>query len=92
MKSKYLIDPTTFQLPAIDARISAFVEEKGENPWGSTNCYIGIIYNGTRYRQLIAEGLTEWVACDHFLIDLGLKKLESAHGYDSLFELPADLV
>lgn len=92
MKSKYLIDPATFALPAIDASISAFVEEKGEDPWGSTNCYIGIIYNGTRYRQLIAEGLTEWVACDYFLIDLGLTKLEPVHGYDSLFELPADLV
>ena len=35
MKSKYLIDPTTFELPAFDVQITQYVEEKGEDPWGS---------------------------------------------------------
>ena len=89
MKSKYLIDPTTFELPAFDAQITQYVEEKGEDPWGSTNCYIGIYHNGVLYRRLTAEGLTEWAGCDNFLFSLGLTKIEAEHGYDSLFEQPA---
>ena len=89
MKSKYLIDPTTFELPAFDAQITQYVEEKGEDPWGSTNCYIGIYHNGVLYRRLTAEGLTEWVGCDNFLFSLGLNKIEAKQGYDSLFEQPA---
>ncbi|OOF82509.1 hypothetical protein BKG93_11250 [Rodentibacter ratti] len=89
MKSQYLVDISTFELPEIDAQISQYVEEEGEHPWGSTNFFIGIYFNGSLYRRLTAEGLTEWVGCDNFLFSLGLTKIESTRGYDSLFETPA---
>ncbi len=84
MRSVYLSDVR----PEIDAQISAYVEEKGEDPWGSTDCFVGIIYQGIIYRRLIAEGLTEWASCDSFLLDLGLQKLPAKAGYDALFEIP----
>ncbi|SUT91479.1 hypothetical protein [Actinobacillus lignieresii] len=90
MKSKYLVE--NYPLPAIDTKITAYVEEKGEDPWGSTDFYIGIIHQGVLYRRLSAEGITELVGCDNFLLDLGLIKQPAAKGYDSLFEVPANLV
>lgn len=90
MKSKYLVE--NHPLPEIDRLITDYVEEQGEDPWGSTDCHIGIIHQGVLYRCLSAEGITEWVGCDNFLMNLGLTKLPATKGYDSLFEVPANLV
>ncbi|HDR1874058.1 TPA: hypothetical protein QB637_000352 [Pasteurella multocida] len=85
MKSCYL---NSDNLPAIDKDITNYIEEIGEDPWGSTNCYVGIQYNNVLYRRVACEGLTEWVGFEKFLWDLNLTKLDDSQcpkGYDSVF-------
>ncbi|HDL1112637.1 TPA: hypothetical protein PWU90_000797 [Mannheimia haemolytica] len=90
MKSKYLVDTTTFKLPEIDPLITAFVEE---NPsyWGSTISVAAIKHLGEIYRLIICdEGLTEWMCCINWLNQHGYTDITKGKGlnrYDAVFEL-----
>ena len=59
MKSKYLIDPTTFELPAFDAQITQYVEEKGEEgeAFERKRENLGLATKAALGRMLIRQGL-----------------------------------
>lgn len=81
-------------IPPFDAQIVQYVAEEGESLYGSTEMVVGIGYRGSVYRSITTEGMTEYMGCIDFLLDLGLVDLlenqVSFKGFDSLFVLPDD--
>lgn len=89
MKSKYLVDLATFELPTVDVEITAFVE-KQEVYWGNNFYKIGIMHNGVIYREVLCEeGLSELISFHNFIGDYGYTDLVGDKGhiknYSSLF-------
>lgn len=73
-------------IPDFDVQIIQFVTQQGESLWGSSEMLIGIQNNaGIIYRQIICEGMTEYMACVQFLPDLGLINTKSIKPFDDVF-------
>lgn len=95
MKSKYLIDPTSFELPEIDPLITAFVK-KQKTYWADDIFHLAIQHNGMVYRIVTCEeGLSDLIPFTEFMHDHGyvdLAKDNGAYkGYSSFFVHKADL-
>ncbi|MFZ7197770.1 hypothetical protein [Avibacterium avium] len=95
MKSKYLVDITTFELPPVDAEITTFIE-KQEVYWGDDFYKIGIMHNGVIYREILCEeGLIELISFHNFIGDHGYTDLVGDKGhiksYSSLFVRNSDI-
>lgn len=89
MKSKYLVDTATFELPEIDPLITEFVE-KQEVGWGDDVFYLGVMHNGVIYRRLMCEeGAHDFIPFKEFMHDHGYTELvgesSSLKGYSMLF-------
>lgn len=89
MKSKYLIDPTQFELPEIDPLITAFVE-KQTTYWADDIFHLAIQHNGVVYRVVICEeGISDLMPFNDFMHDHGYIDLAgnngSFKGYSSFF-------
>lgn len=72
-------------LPDFDVDIVRYVNEKGANLWGSSEMLIGIQFNGRIYRQIICEGMTEYIGCTQDLPDFGLTAIPAVKPYDDVF-------
>lgn len=88
MKSKYLVDTTTFELPDFDKSLSEYIRLH-ETYWGSVTYIIGIMHNGVLYRCIICDdGLGEFVGCCEWLNKQGYTNLlpgKPKNGYDAIF-------
>ncbi|MBS6009691.1 MAG: hypothetical protein KH943_08050 [Haemophilus parahaemolyticus] len=95
MKSKYLVDPTTFELPAIDAEITAFVENQAVK-YADEVFHMAIEHNGKVYRVVTCEeGLTDLQDFNNFMNKHGYTDLAwewgSHKGYSSYFVIKSNL-
>lgn len=89
MKSKYLVDTTTFELPAIDAEITAFVEKRPVHN-ADEIFHLAIEHNGVVYRVVTCEeGFSDLQAFNNFMNQHGYTDLAwewgSHKGYSSYF-------
>lgn len=95
MKSQYLVDCSTFELPAIDAEITAYVQAQ-ESYWAETDYRVGIMHNGVIYRLIICdEDLPELIAFTQWIVPQGYTDIVGErgimNGYSSIFVPNSDL-
>ncbi|OOF60831.1 hypothetical protein BH925_04145 [Rodentibacter pneumotropicus] len=95
MKSQYLVDISTFELPEIDSAITAFVENQ-DTYWADDIYRLAIMHRGIIYRVVTCEeGFSDLIPFTEFMHDYGYIDLakDRGHfkGYSSLFIHKADL-
>lgn len=85
--------------PDYDDRISQWLEQQPEDPWGSMEYPVALYHNGFIYRAITGSGLGDYVSICEFLKRLGLVNLlpddGMFRGYDAVFAIPtvkADIV
>lgn len=88
MKSKYLIDPETFELPTIDSIITEFVKHRPVY-YGDEVFPLAIEHNGVCYRVVICEESEDLFDFNDLMLKHGYKDLaweQGAYkGYSSYF-------
>lgn len=95
MKSKYLVDISTFELPEIDPLITDFVE-KQEVYWGDDIFHMAISHNGVVYRVVTCEeGASDFIPFSELMHDHGYtdlaKETGNYKGYSLFFAYTASL-
>lgn len=96
MKSKYLIDPLTAELPEIDPLITAFVE-KQKTYRADDIFHLAISHNNEVYRVVTCEeGLSDLIPFTELMHDHGYVDLAgdngSYKGYSSYFVHKSTLI
>ncbi|EMO4627615.1 hypothetical protein R4Q10_000484 [Enterobacter kobei] len=79
--------------PDYDDKISQWLEQQPEDPWGSMGYPVALYHNGFIYRSITGSGLGDYVGICEFLKRLGLVNLlpddGTFRGYDAVFAMPA---
>ncbi|AFJ46816.1 hypothetical protein [Shimwellia blattae] len=89
MEHNYLLEN---EKPEFDTRITAWLNSQSDIPWGKIPYPVALCHNGKLYREVIAQGLGEYVSLTAFLRSIGLENMLSSraslHQYGAVFATP----